>query len=683
MRLDANTTWFNITTQSGNFAVYEFSGLEVVGKPYEFTIELVSRNANEDIDALLGTPASLSIVDRSGKARIVHGLIARMQLLHTANTFTHYQCLLVPRLWFLTQITDHRIFQNLSVVEIIQKILLEQGFRAEESSFKLFYKYEQREYCVQYRESYLYFISRLCEEEGIYFYFEHTKDSHCLCFCDREGGPPIPGESNLRFYPGSGHSADTAVINYLKLHRDINSNASMYKEWNFQKPKLDLTVKERESDVEKAPVPPGMLLEQYQYPHLYNLRDKGNRYVKLQLDRQLTLTKWIDCQSDVSRYLPGHVFSIHEHPRDDINAQWWIVMVYHEGKQPGVLEHESPDGRGLDYQSAVQAIPGRTRFIPALAHPKERIDGIQTAIVTGPEGEEIYPDKYGRVKVQFFWDREGKWDEKTTCWIRVSQGWAGGQYGSMAIPRIGHEVVVSFLEGNPDRPLITGRVYHELNMPPYELPANKTRTVLRSLSSPKGERYNELQLEDKQGEELIFVHAARDMELDVSEDYREVIGSTRHETTRKESRQHFREDVHVVVDGARRTLVQGVDHHTLKNSRHTDIAQSELLETGREIHLKAGRKVVIEAGVELTIKAAGHFLKIDPGGVTVNGQLIRLNSGGSAGNGSGQNAEMPLSPDGISYEGNPKVTAPPRQVMALRRAAIAGKPFCALCGEDI
>ncbi|MDR1889831.1 MAG: type VI secretion system tip protein VgrG, partial [Zoogloeaceae bacterium] len=465
MRPDANTTWFNITTQSGYFSVYRFSGLEGVCMAYEFSIELVSRSANVDINALLGTKACLSIADRSGGTRFVHGIIARMLQLHTGNVFTHYECLLVPRLWFLDQIRDHRIFQHLSVVEIIQKLLKEQGFTGEESSFKLFYKYEPREYCVQYGETDLHFITRLCEEEGIYFYFEHTENSHCLCFCDREGGPDIPGEHNVRFFPGSGQPADTAVISRLYLRHEVNSNASMYREWNFQRVRLDLTAREHEPDDRKAPVPPGMLLEQYRYPHLYEERDPGNRYARLQLGRQMTFNRWIECRSDVSRYLPSYTFGIHHHPRDDVNARWWVVKVSHEGEQPGVLEHEAPDERGMSYQSEVQAIPELTRYIPPIVHPKERVVGTQTAIVTGPEGEEIYVDKHGRVKVQFHWDREGKRDENTTCWIRVSQGWAGSQFGTMTIPRIGHEVIVSFLEGNPDRPLITGRVYHNLNMP--------------------------------------------------------------------------------------------------------------------------------------------------------------------------------------------------------------------------
>lgn len=256
----ADTSWFNITTQSETFGVYAFSGFERVCSPYEFSVELVSPSPSVDCTALLGTLTCLSIADRSGEERLVHGLIRHMEQLHTANRFTHYRCSIVPRLWFLGQISDHRIYQNLSVLQIIDKLLKEQGFPAESYAFKLFFTYEPREYCVQYGESDLHFITRLCEEEGIYFYFEHSKTGHTLCFCDREGGPKIPGESDIRYFQGSGQPADTAVVSRLNLHTRINSNASTYREWNFQNPHLRLHANDHETRTNLAPSPPACCL---------------------------------------------------------------------------------------------------------------------------------------------------------------------------------------------------------------------------------------------------------------------------------------------------------------------------------------------------------------------------------------------------------------------------------------
>lgn len=500
MRLKANEAWFTFTVEEGpEFQVYALSGQEEINKPYSFSVELVNRSANVDITSLLGAPACISIADHSGGKRVVHGLITEMEQLHTGNTFTHYSCAIVPRLHFLDKIREHRIFQNQSVVEIIQQILNEQGFPTEAVSFKLFFTYQPREYCVQYGETDLHFITRLCEEEGMFFCFEHNEDTHTLCFCDREGGPRIPGESNLRFFPGSGQAADTAVISRLRLRHKINSNAIAYREWNFKRPRLNLEVGKHESDQKAAPVPPGMLLEQYNYPHLYQLQTPGARYAELQLLRQLTFREWIEIESDASRFLPGYSFSIDGHPREDVNSDWQVVSVHHEGKQPGAVEHEGPDERGLYYKSSVTAIPKMTRFIPELEHPKAKVEGVQSAIVTGPAGEEVFTEEYGRVKVQFHWDRKGKQDENTTCWVRVADSWAGQNFGFIQLPRVGQECLVEFMEGDPDRPVITGRVYNTDNMPPWELPKQKALSGIQSREIKGGQR-NQLVLDDTQGE---------------------------------------------------------------------------------------------------------------------------------------------------------------------------------------
>ncbi|MDR0323329.1 MAG: type VI secretion system tip protein VgrG, partial [Treponema sp.] len=440
-------------------------------------------------------------------------------------------------------------------------------------------------------------------------------------------GPKIAGENDLRFHPGSGHFADTAVISRVNLHEMVNSAKASYTEWNFEKPKLDLTVDKEEN----SKTPSGMELEIYRYPHLYQLKKPGETYAEIQAKRQVVRNKWIECQSDASRFLPSYVFSIHDHPKKDINDKWWVVSVSHSGDQPGVLEHEAPD-RGLSYQSSVVAIPEKTRFIPELLHPKNCIIGTQTAIVTGPEGEEIYSDKYGRVKVQFFWDREGKWDEKTTCWIRVSQGWAGTQYGTMAIPRIGHEVIVEFLEGDPDRPIITGRVYHELNRVPYELPANKTRTVFKSMSTPgkEGEKrgFNEMRIEDKKGEEEMYVHAEKDVNAYVKNDWKEYILNEKHET----------------VDKLRSTQLKDEDHLIVHKDRHAEYKTKWLAKAGLEIHFESGEKIVFGADDELTLKVGGSFIKLAGGDVTIVGAQVKINSGGSPGTGSNIEPEEALLP---------------------------------------
>ncbi|UQZ91366.1 type VI secretion system tip protein VgrG (plasmid) [Deltaproteobacteria bacterium Smac51] len=499
--LSANQGWFNISIEGGPaFEVYSFEGREKLNEPFEFTVELVSREADVDLIGLIGCPALLTAHDHSGGKRKVHGSIREAEQLHTGNVFTHYRIIIVPRLWYLGQNQNHRIFQNMTVVAIMEQIFKEQGFLSQAVSFKLKEKYEPREYCVQYAESDLYFISRLCEEEGLYYYFEHQSDSHILCFSDASGGDDIPDSIGglLRFFPGSGQAADTAVITRLNVKQTVNSDQATYREWNFEKPPLDLEVNSSEDDQQKAPAPGGLKLETYQFPHLYNLKSPGQTYSAIQLKRQLTFARRAEGAGDVSRLLPGFAFQLTAHPRPDANAKWWLTEVHHRGEQPQVLEHEAPD-RGFFYQNTFVAIPYETRFVPAVAHPKKRIEGLQSAIVTGPSSEEVYVDEYGRVKVHFHWDRLGPMTERSTCWVRVADGWAGHNFGFIQPPRIGQEVMVEFMEGDPDRPVITGRVYNAKKMPPWELPSQRVLSGLQSREFKGGQR-NQVVMDDTAGQ---------------------------------------------------------------------------------------------------------------------------------------------------------------------------------------
>ncbi|PMN87961.1 type VI secretion system Vgr family protein, partial [Enterovibrio norvegicus] len=278
---------------------------------------------------------------------------------------------------------------------------------------------------------------------------------------------------------------------------------------------------------------------------------------------------------------------------------------------------------------------------------KPCVHGPQIAIVTGPAGEEIFCDEHGRVKVQFPWDRYGNSDESSSCWVRVSQGWAGGQYGMMAIPRIGHEVIVSFLEGDPDQPIITGRTYHATNVPPYPLPANKTRTVLRT-ETHQGEGFNELRFEDEAGQEEIYVHAQKDMNLLVENDRKDNIKHDLHLDVENERFSHIKVDDHLTVDGQSKEHIKGDKTITTDSSIHIKQATSQLVDAGSEVHQKSGAKLVIEAGSQITLKAGGCFVTVDTAGVHISGPVIDLNAGGGAGSGSGFGGIAPALPGGVT-----------------------------------
>ncbi|MCP1313321.1 type VI secretion system Vgr family protein, partial [Halomonas sp. 707D7] len=334
-----------------------------------------------------------------------------------------------------------------------------------------------------------------------------------------------------------------------------------------------------------------------------------------------------------------------DHDTQSLNRDWQVVAVEHTGEQPQALEEDSissDTGAMTRYANQVTLIPGDTPW-RATPNPKPRVDGPQVAFVVGPEGEEIHCDEHGRVKVQFPWDRYAEPNDTASCWVRVSQGWAGGGYGSIAIPRIGHEVIVSFLEGDPDQPLVTGRTYHAVNTPPYALPEHKTRTAIRT-QSHKADGFNELRFEDEAGEEQIWLHAQKDLELLTLNDRTEEIRNDSFLKVHHDRLSEIDNDDHHTVHGNRFERTEGDQHLQVDGTLHVKTGQAWLTESGRELHVKAGHKVVLEAGSEITLNAGGSFLKLDPSGVTIVGPQVKINSGGSPGNGSGQAVQGPLLP---------------------------------------
>ncbi|WP_339650723.1 type VI secretion system tip protein TssI/VgrG, partial [Halopseudomonas pelagia] len=371
------------------------------------------------------------------------------------------------------------------------------------------------------------------------------------------------------------------------------------------------------------------------------------------------------------------------------NDLWLITGIQHEGKQPQVLEEsvtsdvKAEDGFTQGYRNQFTATPWDVPFRPQLAHPKPKLLGSQTAVVTGPAGEEIHCDEYGRIKVQFHWDREGQGNDQTSCWLRVSSSWAGNQYGGIAIPRIGMEVLITFLEGDPDQPLVTGCLYHKTHPTPYELPANKTRSVFKTLSSVPGGGgggYNELRIEDKKGEEQIYLHAQRDWDENIEHDQKIRVGHERHDRVEANSYSEFMAEEHHTTHAERKTEIKANDHLTVGTSQHVKLGTGQFIEAGSEIHYYAGNKVVIDAGMELTAKGGGSFLKLDPSGVTLSGPGIKINSGGSPGRGAGARPELPGDVVGADSDaaGGPLVAA---QKQALRRAAVMAEPVCEVCEQ--
>ncbi|MEE4089402.1 type VI secretion system tip protein TssI/VgrG, partial [Pseudomonas viridiflava] len=422
-------------------------------------------------------------------------------------------------------------------------------------------------------------------------------------------------------------------------------------------------------------------LEDYDYPGRFVDRDRGKHLAKRALERHRSDYQLVEGKSDQPLLVSGHFLAMTQHPKAKWNDLWLLTEILHEGKQPQVLEEsvtsdttDLKDDFHQGYRNRFQATPWDVPNRPPLDHPKPRILGSQSAVVTGPQGEEIHCDQYGRVKVQFHWDREGQADDKTSCWLRVSSAWAGAMYGGIAIPRIGMEVLVTFLEGDPDQPLITGCLYHKENVVPYDLSANKTRSTFKTLSSPGGGGYNELRIEDRKGQEQIYLHAQRDWDENVEHDQKIRVGNERHDTVEQNSYSEFKAEEHHTVYADRKVEARADDHLTVAVNQHVKIGTGQFLDAGQEIHLSAGMKMVIEAGKELTLKVGGSFIKIDASGVTLSGPVINVNTGGSPGSGT---PAAPLKPGPLQQADADE--AGQVLVPAQRQALMQRKPICAIC----
>ncbi len=636
----ANKTHFTLSLEGveHDFKVLEFRGREAISQPYRFDLELVSERPDLDLESLLHRPAFLAFApDGSG----VHGLVHQAAQGESGKRLTRYRLTLVPQLAYLAHRTNQRVFQHLTVPQIIAQVLEEHGIQADAYRFGLGpVVYPPREYCVQYDETDLHFIQRLCEEEGIHYHFQHGASAHVLVFGDDQ--TVFPRLAATAYQQDSGLVADQPVIKRFGLRLETRTSRVTRRDYDFEKPRLTMEAAFH-SDFQPD-------LEDYDYPGRFTERARGKHLSQRALERHRHDYELAEGESDQPRLVSGHFLPLTEHPRSDWNQLWLLTEVLHEGKQPQVLEESvtshvgSGDGFVQGYRNHFSATPWAIPFRPALRHPKPKVLGSQTAVITGPAGEEIHCDEYGRVKIQFHWDREGQADDKTSCWLRVSSSWAGDRYGGIAIPRVGMEVLVTFLEGDPDQPLVTGCLYHKEHQVPYDLPANKTRMVFKTLSSPGGGGYNELRIEDRKGAEQIYLHAQRDWDENIEHDQKIRVGHERHDTVEANSYSELKAEEHLIVAGDRKVEIKPDDHLTVGQTQHIKLGTAQLTRAGREIHLKAGQKMVIEAGVELTLKAGGSFIKLDPGGITVSGPLARINAGGAPGKGSGIKIKSPVRP---------------------------------------
>ncbi|EKO3905647.1 type VI secretion system tip protein VgrG [Vibrio fluvialis] len=635
---------------------------------FRYELELASRLANLTPEMVVDKVAELTLYRDDVLVQRVNGIVRRFTQGDTGHHHTFYSLTLVPALERLSLRHNSRIFQLNTVPEILSVLLQEMGIN--DYAFALTRDCAQREFCVQYRETDLDFLHRLAAEEGLVYSFIHEEGKHTLIFSDASESLPKLGEP-IPYNTLAGGMIESPYISALSVHTQSEVSQTALQDYSFKKPAYSFA--QQAVGTEMAYQQPDY--EHFDAPGRYKDDVSGKAFSQIRLDYLRRNARTATGKSNQPLLRPGVKFDLQEHLDDTLNRDWLVVSVTSQGTQPQALEEAGGNG-ATTYANQFSLIPAH-RTWRATPQAKPQVDGPMIATVVGPEGEEIVCDEYGRVKLHFPWDRYSNGDEHSSCWVRVSQGWAGSQYGMIAIPRIGHEVIVSFLNGDPDQPIVTGRTYHATNTVPYALPDNKTKTVLRT-ETHQGQGYNELSFEDQAGSEQIYLHAQKDFDGLIENDHTRVIKHDKHLTVESDHFTQIKNNQHLTVGGESRESVTGNRTLMVEGSLHVKTGSVWVNESGTEVHIKAGQKVVIEAGSEITVKAGGSFVKVDPAGVHLSGAGVNLNSGGSPGSGigfSGQAATLPGNLDDAPPLDAPKTVS----YQALLQAEEANVPAVKPC----
>ncbi len=696
---------------------------------FAMDLELLSESVVLDFETILGKQVAVRLNLPGDTERFFNGFIGHFKAGGIRDGLLSYTARVYPWLWFLTHTRDCRIFQQRTVPEIIEIVFKSLGFN--DYQLRLNGTYKQWEYCVQYRESDFNFVSRLMEHEGIFYYFTHEKDRHIMVLGDSNSIiEPFSGFETIPFKhnnTASGDSISVESIRTFEIEKQIHPGAYYQRDFDFKVPGKNLTTTDS--------IPNGHdhgEYEIYEYPGHYTETDHGNAYTKMRMEAIRTGYETISCESDARGIATGFSFELTDHPNDSYNKKYLVISAQYHLSTVGSFQSGVAMGEGVGYQVYFNAIDYETPYRPLVKTHKPTVEGPQTAIVSGPKGDEIHTDEYGRVKVQFHWDREGQRDENSSCWIRVSQLWAGKKWGAMYIPRIGQEVIVEFLEGDPDQPIITGRVYNGKSMPPYTLPDEKTKSTIKSYSSKGGDGFNEIRFEDKKGKEQVFFHAERNMDVHVKNNSFESIYGNRHQTIGHEDEGDQRElvhgDKHFRVIGDRVGQIESNDNltvdsnrmHQVKGNDNLTVDQDLLVKTGKDCHLDVGfnylqsvgmnyalksamnasikgTQVKLEANAMLEIKCGGSSILLNPAGIFINGAMVYINSGSggavSTDSPSKSSPDLPNMPEEPEPADNAKPgeayaddTIPPVDLdtetpaaAVLNQAAKDGTPFCEEC----
>jgi type VI secretion system secreted protein VgrG len=603
---------------------------EQISRLFQIEAELSCDDGALDFDQVVGHNVTLRLEVGEKGTRYFNGFISRFVQLANRGRYAHYHATIVPWLWFLTRTADCRMFQQKTVSDIIEAVFKAQGFT--DYQLKLTGTYSPKEYCVQYRETDFNFVSRLMEQAGIHYYFEHENGKHTLVLADSASAhTTFPEYDEITFHESEKGVSTKEFITDWTIEKKVQPVAYAVNDFNFETPKTSLLSNSNVTRQHGA-----AQFEIYDYPGEYAVHGDGDQLAQVRIDELQTQFETLRGQATARGIAAGHTFTLKSHPRKDQNREYLVTGM---SLQADAGEYATGGERGEFFSCNFTVIDTKQNFQPARVTPKPVVQGPQTAMVAGTKGEEIYTDQYGRVKVLFHWDRYSNADENSSCWIRVSQEWAGKKWGAIYLPRIGQEVIVEFLEGDPDRPIITGRVYNAETMPPYPLPAQQTKSTLKSNSSKGGNGFNEIRFEDKKGSEQIFIHGEMNQDIRIKNDCMEWIGNDRHLVVIKDQNEHVENNRNETVDADHKEKI-GKDRHlqvvgkeaksvggSLSLTVSGDVievfkgAHSE--QTTKDYYLKADN-VVIEGMTNVTIKVGQSSIAIDTTGINIAAAQIQV-----------------------------------------------------------
>jgi len=618
--------FFSLETPLGKdeLLLTRLEGSEYISQLFSFELSALSTNLTIKPEELVGKQVKVKFHNEQG--RVFHGFVNQFSFGESQSSgFREYKLSVVPWLWFLTKTENRRIFQNKNTRDILKIVFSDLGFNDYEfraDGGKL------REYCVQYGESDFVFISRLLEEEGYAYFFKHQADKHTLIIVDKENAYETCPETDLGYSKGT--SPDAQITDW-EHNYEFRKGVWTINDYNFKEPAKSLIAE----TTTQSKFANNKKFQHYDYPDLYEF-GSGAELVKIRMDAEEVPMNTINGGSNCSTFYAGGMFKLAEHEAKNEKGSYILTAVHHRAYDASYFSGEAGES---SYENNFTCIPSDVHFRPLQVHKRPVMKGPQSAVVTGPAGEEIYIDEYGRIKVQFIWDREGKKDENSSCFLRVMQSWAGNGWGASFIPRIGHEVIVTFLDGDPDRPIVTGTVYNGANKPPYP---SKTQSGIKTHSTKGGTaaNYNEIRFEDKKGAEQVYVHAEKNMDTMVENDETLTVDHDRTKTIKHDENSTIENDRNKTVNHDQsekiknnKTIQVGNNHNETINANMTIHVEKDLKESVNGNYLENVTKdyslhaktITMDADDQIVIQTgAAKIIMKKNGDITMTGKTINI-----------------------------------------------------------